>query len=777
MAGPIRYSDITPGQMANARKQLGQLPTEITDNPSIFNRLGDFIMSDLEETFSPIQSYVVDPIKDFLAPDPDLQPQFDPFYDPYGEERDYSAPFMKDILGSGMDFTPLGDVSFPSAGMGQLLDENQMKSILRAGMGFIPFGGGTALEWDEMGPKMRALSVGTDLLDIPTAGAGGALAKGGIKFLPDAINVLKDVSAPLVQNIPGIKTLVGPITIKKTNKNRLEHGGSAEFQVSKGTNVLSSTTEGGKYIVEDISSTARALAADPARVTATGELKKAEGGKSYAFSHSEPVFDIIDAATGDPIMRVTLHPTFNEKYRFARFDEYDEWAMMTDVLPHQQLKPQDFYKNKRDWNMDVAGMGQGTREAIDPEDYRELIDTGFKGFEGGDDEYWEVLDFDDLTRKGSIPNRKDMIAIGEAIGVRLNATSLTGLRIPSGLKGPRLQHQSVESMQKMLDVRPWEYMTNWEKTKGPVLPLTEGKKKVVMDFWEDVFDNSVGIPSAIDDVADEVKISGKAKPLFQGPGAPVRTSDSKVDFRGDFSLGNSLPELETAAPFDISNRGRGPTIRWDSKDFSMDDVVNSYLGDVIEKNMNESRELLKKLKTEDIIFNVDPNEHLTDYQIMVLYQTAKHEARVTGDVPSQVFIRLLDDHSTRAWGEVETYIQGDLFHDFRNFEANGYAGVPNNPVLNAYFHPDISKATKDRLAYHVAGVQSGTSGYASGIQDPSLLTQRPQEEYMLRQGLQTSEGMSKFPDRSTPFEQQQHQYDLDTMLIPFQELQLPRELP
>ena len=46
-------------------------------------------------------------------------------------------------------------------------------------------------------------------------------------------------------------------------------------------------------------------------------------------------------------------------------------------------------------------------------------------------------------------------------------------------------------MQKMLDVRPWEYMTNWERTKGPVLPLTEGKKKVVMDFWEDVFDNSV----------------------------------------------------------------------------------------------------------------------------------------------------------------------------------------------------------------------------------------------------------------------------------------------
>ena len=112
-----------------------------------------------------------------------------------------------------------------------------------------------------------------------------------------------------------------------------------------------------------------------------------------------------------------------------------------------------------------------------------------------------------------------------------------------------------------------------------------------------------------------------------------------------------------------------------------------------------------------------------------------------------------------------------------NFEANGYAGVPNNPVLNAYFHPDISKATKDRLAYQVSGVQSGTSGYASGIQDPSLLTQRPQEEYMLRQGLQTSEGMSKFPDRSTPFPQQQHQYDLDKMLIPFQELQLPRELP
>jgi hypothetical protein len=757
-----RMNPRQPQPEGNIFPNPSQWPPEITDNPSIFSR---FLPPGVIEGFGTmgdaIQSYAVDPLKEYLAPkDLSDEKSYDPFYDPYGEKRDSGIPGFP-IPNIPFHGSPFGEISFPAAGMPELLDENQMNSILRFGAGMAPFYG-SAFEWDEMGPKMRALSIGTDLLDIPTAGAGGAATKAGIKLLPDAINVLKDVTAPLVRNIPEILSAVGPILIRKTNTNRLEWQGDIQDQISKGTNVLSSTTDDGKYLVEDVSVMSRALAGDPSRASGGGRLMQPGGiyGKSYAFSHSEPIFDIIDSTTNKPIMRVTLHPSFNETYRFGRFDEYDEWALWTDVPWYNQLKPHEFYKNKRDWNMDVSGMGEGTREGIDIDGYQDLISGGFQGFEG-DDEYWEALAFSDLARKGAIPNRKDMLGIGEAIGVRLNATSLTGVRIPSGLKGARLQQQKTETIQKMLDVQPRDYMTKFEVTRHPDIPLSQAKKDMVMDYWEDVFDHSVGIPSALDNIADEAKISGLD---------PASMTGEKVNFLSDLPLGHMLPELATVAPFSTANPGLGPTIRWGSKDFSMDDVVNSYLGDVIEKNMNESRELVKKLNTEYDIFNVDPTQYLTDYQIMVLWQTAKHEARAMGDVPSQVFTRLVDDHSTKAWQQLEMLERtGDESAvAVREIYANGYGGVENNPVLNAYFDPDLSKATKKQLEHMVTTLHSGTSGYASGVQSPSLFSKRPQKEAALIKSLQTNQGSAQNYLRDV---------ELDERLIPFQELQLPRELP
>jgi len=159
---------------------------------------------------------------------------------------------------------------------------------------------------------------------------------------------------------------------------------------------------------------------------------------------------------------------------------------------------------------------------------------------------------------------------------------------------------------------------------------------------------------------------------------------------------------------------------------------------------------------------------------MVIWQTAKHEARVTGDVPSQVFTRLIGHHSTKAWEELkffeDLHNSGDVSAtaEMKLFHSDGYTGVENNPVLNAYFDPNLSKATKKQLEHMVTNIHSGSSGFAGGIQSPSLFSKRPQKEAALLRNLQTNQGSAQKYLRDV---------ELDERLIPFQELQLPRELP
>lgn len=654
MVQPLSYSDITPEQMAGARTALGQQPGPSSGILPSGKQLPPSTLPSLkrEQTWNQM-----------LADDPQL---------------------------AGQTMAGQGIVDFFGGALGGIADiGNRLFTKTLRGRGNDPYN-------PIFQPESFAGKIGREVVGFGSQYPEGPIDHRSLSpldqslFFADLVDpsgAIGDIARPLFKNIPEVVAGSSAILARPASDPQGARG------VGDGTRVLESITESGNFKIQDVSEYSMKIANDPQKIKADGTPRFGPPEGVYNFSHGArsrnpdsdmydpslasplPAFDVLDAKTDEPLIRIDMRPSFDEIYRTERYEDYLLWGSTNGIPPQNLMTSNQFYKNNRVWHMDVRGMS----------------------------EQGDILGYHEKYRKGNL-TRKDTIDIVEAIAVRLNASGLSGNRIGSGIKGERPQDITTAVMQRMLNVNPEKYIPEdmideLTLIYRPVSPSNEQVDSATL-YWENVLDNELGVLNESTPGFDQI---------FNGVG-------SRYDFTNADEAFN-LPYVRTET---------GPNgIRWTNKSFGMDDVANTYLGDIIKRNFDEAADRitrgikegeLDKDQFANFIRELDQAEdfigsgigsELSIFQIMTLH---RQNANLSAYGDRFGWDSVDDVEDVAFWAEV----------DNANFEAlmnppsqealnNRFAWsevINSNPAIEWYFDPTLSPKGKSGIKYSLTSMQA-----------------------------------------------------------------------